>query len=82
MKRLVVAFTCLCFLSLSVLAQSGKTTRPRIVVTPTPEAVSPTQPTTTRPPVLKGDTSVRTQTETTTEDAPEADDEIIRIETN
>jgi hypothetical protein len=53
---------------------------PRIVVTPTPEAVSPTQPTTTRPPVLKGDTSVRTQTETTTEDAPEADDEIIRIE--
>ncbi len=87
MKRFAVIFMCLCFLSLAVSAQSGKTTRPRVVATPTPQVDSPvSQPTATRPPVLKGDTKTTTQTNPATSTAPdgvvEEDDEIIRVETN
>ncbi len=87
MKRFAFILMCLCFLSLAVSAQSGKTTRPRVVATPTPQVDSPvSQPTATRPPVLKGDTKTATQTNPATATAPDAvveeDDEIIRVETN
>ncbi|MDQ3042113.1 MAG: VWA domain-containing protein [Acidobacteriota bacterium] len=86
MKRIAVVLMYLCFVSLSVTAQSGKTTRPRVVVSPTPQTDSSVnQPTTNRPPVLKGDTKTATQTNPATrvEDAPiEEDDEVIRVETN
>ena len=86
MKRIAVVLMYLCFVSLSVTAQSGKTTRPRVVVSPTPQTDSSVnQPTTNRPPVLKGDTKTATQNNPATkaEDAPiEEDDEVIRVETN
>jgi Ca-activated chloride channel family protein len=78
---------CLCFLSFAVSAQSGKTTRPRVVASPTPQIDSPvSQPTAPRPPLLKGDTKTATQTNPAPATAPDAaveeDDEIIRVETN
>jgi VWFA-related protein len=86
MKRFVVVLMCLCSFGLSVIAQSVKTTRPRVVASPTPQADSSvSQPTTNRPPVLKGDTKTATQNvpATKAEDAPtEEDDEVIRVETN
>jgi len=84
MKRFVVALACLCFLSLSVLAQTGRTTRPRVVASPPPQAEDdfPTETSTNRPPVLKGDTRTGVQTSTTTEEVSDEDDEVIRIETN
>ena len=83
MKRFVVVFVCLCFFSLCIAAQSGRSTRPRIVPTPAPQTDSSDQ-TTKLPPVLKGDVRTSGQTNSTvTEDpAVEDDDEVIRIETN
>lgn len=92
MKKFAVVLMCLCFFSLSVWAQSGKTTRPRVVASPTPQTDSsvnqPTinePPPTNRPPVLKGDTKTAAQTvpaAKTEEPAVEEDDEVIRVETN
>ena len=83
MKRFAVAFVCLCFLSFSVLAQSNRATRPRVVATPTPQEDSSTPSSANRPPVLKGDTKTATQTGTAkTEEIAIEDDEIIKIETN
>ena len=91
MKRFVVFLVCLCLFSLSIWAQSGRSTRPRVVATPspTPQTNSSTssttnQPTPTRPPVLKGDTKVSNQTNPTVtpEEIVVEDDEIIRVETN
>jgi VWFA-related protein len=86
MKKFAVVFLWLGFLALSVAAQTQRTTRPRVVPTPTQEPVqtgAPDQPTTKRPPVLLGDTKSGTQTPTasTPEDVAE-DDEIIKVETN
>ena len=88
MKRFVVVLMFLCLLNLSIAAQSGRSSRPRVVATPapTPQAdASPSQPTATRAPVLKGDTKTADQTNpAATEDTPvdEGDDEVIRVETN
>ena len=90
MKRFVAVLVCVCFLSLHILAQSGKVTRPRVVVEPTPETDSQNLPKTKLPPVLKGDTkttnqtNIPTQTNTTTatQEVSVDDDEVIRVETN
>jgi len=88
MKRFVVVLMCLWLLSLSIAAQSGRSSRPRIVgmPAPTPQAdSSQNQPIVTpRAPVLKGDTKTASQTNpTATADTPvEEDDEVIRVETN
>ena len=87
MKKFAVVFIWLGLLALSVAAQTQRTTRPRIVPTPTEEPVqtdTPTPPTTKRPPVLLGDTKSNTQTQPSSspEVVAEEDDEIIRVETN
>jgi VWFA-related protein len=80
MKRFVVAFACLCLLGFSVLAQSNRATRPRVVATP--QESSPVPPSATRPPVLKGDTRTAQTAPAQTEETAIEDDEIIKIETN
>jgi VWFA-related protein len=87
MKKFAVVFVWLGFLALSVAAQTQRSTRPRIVPTPTEETVqtdTPNQPATKRPPVLLGDTKSSTQTQTgsTSEEVAEDDGEIIKVETN
>ena len=82
MKRFGIFLACLCLLSLSVFAQSGKATRPRVVTTPNPQENVPSQqPTTKLPPSLKGDTKTAAQTAPSA-DIPVEDDEVIRVETN
>lgn len=83
MKRFIVVFVCLCFFSISVLAQSERSTRPRIVAKPSPQIDNSIQ-TTKLPPVLKGEVKTSNQTNpTVTEEVPIADDdEVIRVETN
>jgi len=84
MKRFAVVLMCVCFFSLYISAQPGKTTRPRIVAAPTPETDSPSQPATKLPPVLKGDTKTANQTipAATGENPIQEDDDVIRVETN
>ena len=83
MKNFVVVLVCVCFFSLHIAAQSGNTTRPRVVAAPTPETDSPNQPTTKLPPALKGDTKTPNQTTpATTGESPLEDDDVIRVETN
>ena len=85
MKKFIVAVVCLCFLGMSVLAQTSRVTRPRIVTSPTPtnpQEDSSTQDSIKRPPVLKGGTTSTSQTPNPTETPVEEDDEVIRIETN
>ncbi|MCY7345917.1 MAG: VWA domain-containing protein [Pyrinomonadaceae bacterium] len=81
MKKFGIFLACLCLLTLSVVAQSSRATRPRIVTAPTPP---PDSTTAKVPPVLKDDNRTATQTvPTATEDLPvEEDDEVIRVETN
>ncbi len=72
------------------MAQSGKVTRPRVVVEPTtPETNSQNSEKTKLPPVLKGDTKTTNQTNSPAQPSAPAteeilidDDEVIRVETN
>ena len=58
MKKFAVALMCVCILGLSVFAQSGKKTRPRVVKSPTPTPTpTPAKPANSKPPELKGDTA-------------------------
>lgn len=86
MKRFAVVLWCLlCLFAFSAAAQSGKATRPRVVVEPTPAVNDSTvQSKEKRAPTLKGDVRTNSQTAPTTNDeaAVEEDDEIIRVETN
>jgi VWFA-related protein len=91
MKKFAVIFIWLGLLAISLAAQTQRTTRARVVTTPTPAAPptlqtdTPTQPTAKRPPVLIGDTKSDNQTQTnnqTPETAAEDDGEIIKVETN
>ncbi len=84
MKKFGVFLACFCLLTLSVFAQSSRTTRPRIVTAPTAPISPPNSPTAKVPPVLKGDNRTAPQTvPTTTEEPPVEDDgEVIRVETN
>jgi len=88
MKKFVIAFVCFCFLGISVLGQSGRDSRARVVTTPTPstnQSDSSNQNSTKRPPVLLGDKKSTNQTNPAnnpSQDLGEVDDEVIRIETN
>jgi VWFA-related protein len=87
MKKFAAIFICLGLFALSVAAQTPRSTRPRVVATPTPEPVqtnAPNQPTTKRPPVLLGDTKSNNQTQPSSspEEVVEDDGEIIKVETN
>ncbi|MBA2494400.1 MAG: VWA domain-containing protein [Acidobacteria bacterium] len=82
MKKFVTVLVCLCFLGISVLAQSsGREKRPRIVTAPVPPPSTDSSNPNNRPPVLIGDKKT-TQTSNTAEEPPVEDDEVIRIETN
>ncbi|MGI8638849.1 MAG: VWA domain-containing protein [Pyrinomonadaceae bacterium] len=82
MKKILFAFICLGLLGISAFAQ--KSSRPRIVASPTPPTIrNDSSNQTKRPPVLIGDKkSNQTQTSNKTEETPVEDDEVVRIETN
>jgi len=88
MKKFVTILVCLCFLGISVWAQAGRITRPRVVTEPTPPAPttdsSDQQNPAKRPPVLIGGSKSSSQTspDTTEGTAADNDDEVIRIETS
>ncbi|HEY0657843.1 MAG TPA: VWA domain-containing protein, partial [Pyrinomonadaceae bacterium] len=89
MKKIAVALLCFGLFSLSVFAQSGRQSRPRIVTNPTPNdsqnnstqnSDSTTQ--TKRPPVLIGDSKKTGAPPTDSTEGAVEDDEVIRVETN
>lgn len=97
MKKFAIVFIWLGLSAFSIQAQSTRTTRPRVVATPTPAATTaapttvqtdaPSQSSERRPPVLLGGDAAKpgSQTQTTkptTAEAVEDDDEVIKIETN
>lgn len=85
MKKFIVALVGLCLLSFSVLAQAGRTVRPRIATAPTPQKDSSSEPKAKRPPVMIGDTKTSNPTATPTTpsgEVVEEDDEVIKVETN
>jgi VWFA-related protein len=94
MKKIAVALMCFGLFSLSVFAQSGRTSRPRVVVSPTPNSSQSNttqnsdpnnQNQTKRPPVLIGDSKKSDASQTTSTGAETAiseEDEVIRVETN
>ena len=84
MKRIGMFLAVFCLFAISVSAQSGKTTRPRIVTTPSDPTVQ-TTPSAKLPPTLKGDTKTTSPTVPAIVEEPppvEDDDEVIRVETN
>ncbi len=88
MRKIAAVLICFGAFGISVLAQAGRTSRPRVVAAPTPPTItktdSPAQNSDKRPPVLKGGTGSTNQTKTstnTTEAASEDDGEVIRVET-
>ncbi|HEV8159984.1 MAG TPA: hypothetical protein VGP58_13195, partial [Pyrinomonadaceae bacterium] len=85
MKRFVVALMSLCLLSFSILAQTERTTRPRVITAPTPREDSSSEPKLKRPPVMIGDTKTSSPTATPTTpsgEVVEEDNEVIKVETN
>lgn len=86
MKKIFLILACLGFFSFSLAAQSGRSTRPRVVATPVPQTTDSQSQTSTnrQQPTLKDDTRTTNQTNPApTEEIPVEDDgEIIRIETN
>lgn len=82
MKRLSVVLVCLCLFSLSVWAQSGRSTRPRVVTTTDSQEDTSDQSPAKIAPTLKGDSKTSTQNNQTNDETSVDDDEIIRVETN
>ncbi len=87
MKKIVFAFACLCALGVSVLAQAGRSTRPRVVAPALPQTnsnESAGQNSIRRAPVLTGDnrSAKPTPTPGAAEELGETDDEVIRVETS
>jgi Ca-activated chloride channel family protein len=87
MRKILFVLVCFSLLGISVLAQSTRNTRPRVVSSPVPPTLKNDSQTnqTNRPPVLinKTKSNTQTQAEVKTEDVPvEDDDEEIKIETN
>lgn len=87
MKKFAVVFIWLGLLGISVAAQAGRATRPRVAATPAPseQTDSSGQSSAKKPPVLLGDTKSGSQTPAKTdasEQAGEDDGEVIKIETN
>jgi len=91
MKKIAVILACLGLFAVSIFAQSPNGTRPRVTTgmpSPTPPVLqggSVTVPTEKRPPVLQGGKTLPSTSPTppvATPDTVEADDEVIKIETN
>src|SRR5687768_2752979 len=89
MNRLMLALVCLGLLGMSALAQTNRTTRPRVAAPPKQDSPVlrnevPDPTTGRRPPVLSGNTRTNTpQTTGTPTDATIAEeDEVVRVETN
>lgn len=85
MRKFTAILVTLCFFGITLFAQSSRTTRPRVITSPEPSVDSSNQNSGKRPPVLTGDVTPSTKTQTTNsaqETAIDADDEIIRIETS
>lgn len=93
MKKILVALLGISLFGVSIFAQSGRTTRPRVVSTPLP--TQPTEkskpvlqndssiPNSKRPPVLQGGNSPTQPVSTEkAEEIIEDDGEIIKVETN
>lgn len=85
MKRLVPVFLMLGIFCLSAFAQSGRSTRPRVAVTPTPtpeiiEDYPSDSQSGRRPPVLQGIPQGSTRTDLPVEGDEEGD--VIKVETN
>jgi Ca-activated chloride channel homolog len=81
MRRILFVLACFALLGISVLAQTNRNTRPRVVTNPIPTDAQNRN----RPPVLIGDTKVAkpTPSPTNTDDvAVEEDEGEIKIETN
>ena len=85
MKKFVVALVFLSLLGISVLAQSSKKTRPRVVQKPSGQQTQ-NNDSRNKPPVLKGDNNSVDDEEPppiiVANTEPVEDDEIIKIETN
>jgi len=87
MKKITAILICFGVFGMTVLAQSPRASRPRVVTAPTPINGSSTQgDAANRPPVLKGGTNSTNQTKPATANSDEAvaedDGEIIKVETN
>lgn len=91
MKKIALILACLGLFSVSMLAQSTQTGRPRIVSpSPTPPTIKggvtyPTNQTEKRPPVLQGGRTVPQTSPTpptADKDVIEDDNEVIKVETN
>jgi Ca-activated chloride channel homolog len=89
MKTIAIGLLGLLVLSLSAIAQTDRSTRPRVI--PTPEAQAPTlkndvpaPSSDRRPPVLGGSSLPRTQpnAQTPSTTGEVKDDDVIRVETN
>jgi VWFA-related protein len=90
MKRFAIALICVALSGIAAVAQTTRTTRPRIAPAP-PTTTAPTlkndvpSSSVRRPPVLGNDTRIRPQDggSTTTSSQPAAEeDEVVRVETN
>lgn len=96
MKKIAVILFCVGLLGFSVLAQTNRATRPRVVPSPTPSIETtertppvlqndaPANDSAKRPPVLKGGNTQPQSAEQTAVDSEiiEDDGEIIKVETN
>jgi Ca-activated chloride channel family protein len=88
MKRITLAFVYLGLLSFTALAQTNRTTRPRVAPTPSQQAptIGNDVPATTsgrRPPTLVGGSSpVRTTPSTSPTPPVSEEDEVVKVETN
>jgi len=92
MKKIALGLACLGLFSVSMLAQSTQTGRPRVVSpSPTPPTIKggatiSTNQTEKRPPVLQGGRTLPqtspTPPTTNTQDVIEDDNEVIKVETN
>lgn len=89
MKKIAAILMFFSLFGMSVSAQTGRTSRPRIIAAPSPTTTqndSSTQNKAKLPPVLKGGTNsankTQTATNTTADTTDEDDGEVIRVETS
>jgi VWFA-related protein len=90
MKKIAAILMFFSVFGMAVSAQTGRTSRPRIIAAPTPttttQSDSSTQNKVKLPPVLKGGTNSTNKTQTTTnttaDTTDEDDGEVIRVETS
>ena len=84
MRKFLLVLICFGLLGMTALAQRSRSSRPRVVASPTPPTIKNDFPNQTkRPPVLIGDKkNNQNETPAATEVTPVEEDEVIRIETS